>query len=98
VLKTSQGENVAVLDSFDHNFGLFLDPGQSLIRVKLGDLPLAPGRYCVDVDIAIGGESCEPIFDFPLLSIVNEGQVTNWTHRPWGLLHCQAVEWSTAAS
>jgi lipopolysaccharide transport system ATP-binding protein len=98
VLKTSQGENVVVLDSFDHNFGLFLDPGQSLIRVKLGDLPLAPGRYCVDVDIAIGGESCEPIFDFPLLSIVNEGQVTNWTHRPWGLLHCQAVEWSTAAS
>jgi lipopolysaccharide transport system ATP-binding protein len=98
VLKTAQGEHVTALASGDQRFGLSFEPGYHRIAVKIDDLTLAPGRYfvdvCVDPTMDSGSPSCDAIFDYPLLAIDNEGQVTHWMQRPWGVVHCQAVEWN----
>jgi homopolymeric O-antigen transport system ATP-binding protein len=96
VLKTSRGDNVAVLASADYGFKLSLEPGHHTVKVKIDDLPLAPGNYFLDacLDATIDGPTFETISAFPLFSVINEGQVTFWQHRPWGVVHCQAVEWT----
>lgn len=35
------------------------------------------------------------IIDYPVFSIVNNGQVVQWLERPWGILHCDTVKWDT---
>jgi hypothetical protein len=66
-----------------------------VVRISVNDLWLAPGRYYVEVwlDPMIDGISCDAIFDYPLLSIVNRGLVTHGLNRPWGSVYCKAVAW-----
>lgn len=97
IIKTSQGEHVAVLASWDRDFGLSLEPGHHIVKVRINDLPLSPGRYFLDVGVdPTIDESCDVIFDYPLLSVVNDGQVVHWLERPWGVVHCQEVEWNAS--
>ena len=98
ILKNSQGERVAVLISWDHNWALTLvSPGQHTVIVHVDDLPLAPGQYFVDVGVepSMQSKSYDVIEHFPLLSVVNSGQIVHWLERPWGLLHCNSVTWQT---
>ena len=98
VLKTSQGEPITSLVGSDKVMGILLRPGEKLVRISVNDLSLAPGRYYVEVwlDPMIDGISCDAIFDYPLLSIVNRGLVTHGLNRPWGSVYCKAVEWDVA--
>ena len=94
-LKTSHGECVAVLFSWDKEYSLFLEPGRHTVTAQVRDLPLAPGNYFVDIGInqSVESNAYDVILDFPVFSIVNHGQVTHWLDRPWGVVHCSNVEW-----
>jgi lipopolysaccharide transport system ATP-binding protein len=94
-LKTSRGERAAVLLSWDQNYALFLEPGRRVVDLKIIDLPLAPGEYFVDVGInqSIQTTAFDVILDFPLFRVANNGQITHWLERPWGILHCQSITW-----
>ena len=98
MLKRSHGERVTVLFSGDQGCALFLDPGRHSVTVRVGNLPLAPGNYFVDVGVNQSEQTIayDVILDFPLFSIVNNGQVTRWLDRPWGVLHSATVEWDTS--
>ena len=98
VLKTSQGDPITSLVGSDKMMGISLRPGEKLVRISVNDLSLVPGRYYVEVwlDPMIDGISCDAIFDYPLLSIVNRGLVTHGLNRPWGSVYCKAVEWDVA--
>ncbi len=58
-------------------------------------LVLAPGRYFAEVwlDPMVGGYSCDAIFDYPLLSVVNKGLVIHQLTRSWGTVYCKDAKW-----
>jgi lipopolysaccharide transport system ATP-binding protein len=97
LIKSPQGEVVTAFASWDYSFRLSLDPGNRTVRINIFDLPLAPGRYLLDVSIdPVGDASCDVIYDYPLVSVVNRGQITYWLGRPWGSVQCRRVEWNAA--
>jgi lipopolysaccharide transport system ATP-binding protein len=100
LLNNAIGEHVGIIASADCNSGLSFEPGYNLVEIKIGDLPLAPGRYFVDVGLDRSTDEASPCYDviynYPLVSVVNTGQVTYWLNRPWGAVHCRAVEWKVA--
>jgi lipopolysaccharide transport system ATP-binding protein len=101
MVKTTAGEGIALISSLDvPELRIAVEPGRRKVSIAIDDLPLAPGEYAVDVGIAPTpqGASCDLIYDFPLFSVVNRGQVTQWLHRPWGLLHCTSTRWRVAAA
>lgn len=89
VIKTAAGERVSILASWDSEFALHVEPGRHSVRVDLGPVPLAPGRYLVDigVDPSMYARAHDVIQDLPAFSIVNSGKVIHWTDRPWGAIH-----------
>ena len=95
VLKTELGERAVLLFSCDQGCNLFLNPGRHTVSLRVDNLPLAPGTYFADVGITRSVEALayDVILDFPILNVVNTGQVTHWLDRPWGVLHCDSVEW-----
>jgi lipopolysaccharide transport system ATP-binding protein len=99
-LKTAQGERAALLVSWDHSWGLSLEPGRHSVQAQVDDLSLSPGRYLVDVGIdpSMNAKAYDAVLDYPLLAVVNRGQVIHWTERPWGMVHCSAVKWGTVPS
>jgi lipopolysaccharide transport system ATP-binding protein len=96
IIRTSQGEPVVALLRSDQNQTLSLEVGHPTLEVTIGDLPLAPGDYFLEASIApvIDGAPSDVIFDYPLLSVVNDGQITRWLNRPWGVIQCQDVQWN----
>jgi lipopolysaccharide transport system ATP-binding protein len=98
VLMNAQGERVTSLVASDKVLGLSLRPGEKVVKLSVKDLFLAPGRYFADVslDPMIDGDSCDAIFDYPLLSVVNKGQVTHGLNRPWGSVYCKDTKWSVS--
>jgi lipopolysaccharide transport system ATP-binding protein len=99
-LKNSHGERIALLFSWDRDFSLHLAPGRHTVTAQVRGLPLAPGNYFADIGLNQSVESVayDVILDYPVFSIVNHGQVTHWLDRPWGVLHCDDVEWSQTTS
>jgi lipopolysaccharide transport system ATP-binding protein len=95
LLKTSHGERVTILLSWDQGYALSLKPGQHEVTARVEGLPLAPGEYFVDVGInqSIQTKAYDVILDFPLFRVVNRGQITHWLERRWGALHCNSVHW-----
>jgi lipopolysaccharide transport system ATP-binding protein len=95
-LKTGHGVCVAVMFSKDQDYNLFLEPGRHTVSVKVCNLPLAPSNYFVDVGVNQSDQSAafDVILDYPILTIVNNGQVTHWLDRPWGALHTRGIIWS----
>jgi lipopolysaccharide transport system ATP-binding protein len=98
-IKTAQGDSVVSLLRADQKAGVALEPGRPTVEVTIGDLPLAPGDYFVDVliDPMVGGISCDAVYNYPLLSVVNDGQITLWLGRPWGVIQCQDVRWNISS-
>jgi homopolymeric O-antigen transport system ATP-binding protein len=97
VLNNAQGEPITSLMCSDNTPGLLIEPGHQIIKIKINDLLLTPGIYFLQlgIDPVVGGHSCDIIYDYPLLSVVNErDQIGYWPDRPWGAVHCQAVEWN----
>lgn len=96
-LKTIRGECAALLVSWDKDYVLDLDPGVHTVRVEIRNLPLAPGDYFVDAGIgsSVEAQAHDMILDLPTFSVVNNGQVTQWLDRPWGVLHCDSAIWDT---
>jgi lipopolysaccharide transport system ATP-binding protein len=96
ILKNSRGERVIVMVSRDNDFALFLEPGRHLVTLRMGNVPLAPGRYFVDVgvDPAMNAKAYDVILDYPVCSVVNTGQVIHWLDRSWGMLHSNSLEWA----
>jgi lipopolysaccharide transport system ATP-binding protein len=96
LLKTSHGERVAILLSWDQGYALTLKPGEHEVTAQVEGLPLAPGEYFVDVGVnqSVQTKAYDVILDFPLLRVVNGGQVTHWLERRWGALHCNTVHWN----
>ena len=96
IIKNIRGEHVAAIASWDQDFKLFLDPGRHVVTIRLNDLILTPGDYLINIEIdPTINDWCDAIFDYPFISVINEGQVTHWLGRPWGILHCQEVEWNS---
>jgi lipopolysaccharide transport system ATP-binding protein len=95
LLKTSHGERVTILLSWDQGYALSLKPGQHEVSARVEGLPLAPGEYFVDVGInqSTRTKAHDVILDFPLFRVVNRGQITHWLERRWGALHCNSVHW-----
>ncbi|MBS0280408.1 MAG: ATP-binding cassette domain-containing protein [Proteobacteria bacterium] len=100
VLMNSQGERVTSLVASDRVMGLSLPPGEKIISLSVPDLYLAPGRYFAEVwlDPMIDSTSCDAVFDYPLLSVVNSGQVSHALTRPWGTVYSKKAEWSVLES
>jgi lipopolysaccharide transport system ATP-binding protein len=98
VIRNAQGASVLALACSDQKRSLVLEPGDRIVEITIDDLSLAPGQYFVDVaiDQAIGGETCDAVVSYPLLSVVNDGQVIAWLSRPWGIVHCQNVHWNVS--
>lgn len=96
ILMNSQGERVTSLVASDRVMGLSIQPGEKVIKLSVPDLYLAPGRYFAEVwlDPMIDGDSCDAIFDYPLLSVVNSGQVTHGLTRPWGNVYSKDAQWA----
>ena len=96
-VKTMQGQRVTLLVSWDQDYTLVLAPGRHVVTARVKDLPLAPGQYLGDIGIGQSVQSVafDVIQDFPLFSVVNNGQITHWVERPWGAVHCKAVEWQS---
>ncbi len=97
MIKNSQGTKIAVVLSWDKNYALFLEPGRRTVTAKFRGLSLAPGQYYIDAGIeqSIHTKAFDVILDYPLFSVANNGQVTHWLERPWGVLHCNSVEWES---
>jgi ABC-type polysaccharide/polyol phosphate transport system ATPase subunit len=96
IIRTSQGEPVVALTCADQNYGLSLEPGHPTVEVTIADLPLVPGTYYLDlaIDQVRFGKNCDFVGNYPLLSVVNDGQITHWLGRPWGVVQCQQVQWN----
>ena len=95
-IRTPQGDVVVSLQCSDKNQTLSLEPGQRILEITFGDLSLAPGDYFLDagIDPMIDSYSCDSIYDYPLLSIVNDGQIIHVLNRSWGVIQCQDVQWT----
>jgi lipopolysaccharide transport system ATP-binding protein len=94
------GEAVTSFWYSDSTSGLSIWPGDQILSVKFNDLSLAPGRYFVTIGIdpAIGSLSCDIIDNYPLMSVVNTGQITRYQEMRLGVVHCNLVEWEIAKS
>ena len=99
VLLNSEGERVTSLVASDKVLGLSLQPGEKVVRLDVSGLYLAPGNYFAEVylDPMIDGASCDAIYDYPLLSVVNKGLVMHGLSRPWGSVYCKEAKWSVRA-
>ncbi|MDX6709496.1 MAG: lipopolysaccharide transport system ATP-binding protein, partial [Blastocatellia bacterium] len=84
ILKTNEGQNAAVLSSWDQDHQVSLNPGNHTVSLAVNNLPLAPGRYIADIAInqSMQTQAHDTIADLPLFSVINNGQVTNWLDRP----------------
>jgi lipopolysaccharide transport system ATP-binding protein len=91
---TEWGEPVTCFWCSDSTSGLPITPGEQIVNVRFNDLSLAPGRYFVSVgmDPAVGGLSCDIIDNYPLVSVVNTGQITRYLERRSGVVNCM-VQW-----
>jgi len=100
ILKNAYGERITTLFSWDQGFSLFLLPGQHIVAVRIDHLSLTPGRYFVDVGINQSTETVayNVILDFPIFHIANDGQITHWLERPWGIVYCNNVTWQILES
>jgi len=96
ILMNSQGDRVTSLIASDHTAGLVIQPGEKVIKIAVNDLNLAPGRYFAEIwlDAMIDGNSCDAIFDYPLLAVVNKGQVMHQLNRSWGTVYSKDTRWS----
>jgi lipopolysaccharide transport system ATP-binding protein len=98
ILRDERSRSVAVLYSGDSNFRLTSDPGARTVQVEVRDLPLSPGLYFGDIGLNRGpsSEGMDVILEYPLLEIVNTGQIVQWLDRPWGAVHPRDVCWNVA--
>lgn len=95
-IRTSQGDSVTAFAYADKNQFLALEPGEHILEITIDDLSLAPGDYFMDVGLdptarRVRGDC---IAGYPLVSVVNDGQLTHWLDRPWGLVQCQNIRWN----
>jgi lipopolysaccharide transport system ATP-binding protein len=93
----SSGQKVTELVCSDYDQTFLCEPGKYTVKVSVNDLPLAPGRYFVQVWVIpmLGiDRACDSIYDYPLFSIIKEGHIDHYpTPIAWGAVHCQAVKW-----
>ena len=96
ILMNSQGDRVTSLVASDQTTGLVIQPGEKVIKIAVNDLNLAPGRYFAEIwlDPMIDGNSCDAVFDYPLLAVVNKGQVMHQLNRSWGTVYSKDAKWS----
>ncbi len=96
MFKTADGKRVALFFSWDQNFRVDLDPGNSVVELLVRGLPLAPGQYLVDVGVnqSTFTVAYDVVLDFPLFQIAKQTELDLWPDRPWGAIHWTKVEWS----
>ena len=94
-LKDQRGHTVAILYSPDRGFVLTASAGFVTVRLRVDDLPLAPGMYFIDLGVnqSPQTQAFDVILDYPLVEVENTGQVVQWLERPWGSLQPRKVEW-----
>lgn len=95
ILKNLQRVRVVVIFSGDKNFYMHLQPGKYLITLQLENLLLVPDQYFADIIIKQRGQNIpfEHILDYPIFRLINTGEVVHWFDRPWGVIHCNTVQW-----
>ena len=95
-LKNVQGQLLTILYSPDQGFFLSLEPGEFTASVIIDNNPLAPGRYFANIGLnqSFQTRPYDVISDYPVMKIVNSGQVTNWPDRPWGMIHSKSSTWN----
>jgi lipopolysaccharide transport system ATP-binding protein len=94
-----EGQIAAVLFSGDRGFAVDLDPGRRVVTLTVKGLPLAPGRYTVNVGVnqSTDQTAWDGIGNYPAFEVRNAGRVVHWLHRPWGSVHWDDVEWGYQA-
>ena len=100
IIKNNRGMPITVLMSWDYGFRFSAKPGIYSISISTGGFFPSPGGYVVDVGIdpSMNAISYDAIFDYPILSIVNDGKILHWPDRRWGAVHCGDVCWSVDGS
>jgi energy-coupling factor transporter ATP-binding protein EcfA2 len=95
ILKDGRGQSIAILYSPDSAFTLSGPVGPASVQLRVADLPLAPGTYYVSLGVnqSPATVAYDLILDYPLLEVVNTGQVDQWLERPWGAIHPKEVSW-----
>jgi len=94
-IKNMQGHLVVTFFSWDQKFLVSLSPGKHIIELEVDGLPLIPGQYLVNVGVnqSTVSRAFDSITDFPLMQVVNNGQVVHWLERPWGSVHWEQTKW-----
>lgn len=94
-VKDPQGQLCTILYSPDQGFSLSLPPGKHTVSVQVENNPLAPGQYFANIGLNQSAQTraFDVISDFPVIQIVNSGQVTEWLNRPWGVVHTTNNRW-----
>ena len=95
-LKNSKGDTVVIMVSLDNGRTFSCKPGRHKISAH-AELPLAPERYFVEVGLSkLAQPNYDHIRDLPLFEVINSAQVMHWSERPWGVLHCQSIDWDAS--
>lgn len=100
IFRNSQGENIVVIFSWDQDFSITVTPGNHILTAQIRGLILSPGIYFVESGInqTTVTKAYDVIKDYPIFQIVNNGAVTQWLERPWGLIHHATVHWGLSES
>ncbi len=95
-LFNSEGVNLGIAFSWDDSFYLSLQPGLFAIELKLGQLKLTPGQYYIGVGInqSVKTVAWDGIAFYPIFKIENQNNVTQFTHRNWGVNHFDGNSWT----
>lgn len=95
-LYNSEGVNLGIAFCLDDNYSLTMDAGNYLLNVKLKNLTLSPGEYFVGVGLnqSTNTVSWDGIRYYPIFTIENQSNVTQFAHRAWGVNHYSDNSWS----
>ena len=98
ILSRVQGERVAVVFSGDKEVSIDLRPPKSVWRCRLRALPLSPGDYKIDLGVNSStlSKAYDVITDLPAFCVGEVPQTRGqFSHRPWGAVHWDQVEWES---
>ncbi|WP_082021139.1 ABC transporter ATP-binding protein [Geobacter anodireducens] len=92
----AEAQFVSVIFSWDNDYYIDLPPGKHVIKLEIEDFVLTPGQYLIisGINQTAVTTPWDAIFHYPLFEVVNCGKIVHWLHRPWGVVHCDRVQWS----
>jgi lipopolysaccharide transport system ATP-binding protein len=95
-LYNSEGINLGIAFSWDDNFSLSIEEGVHDVTLQLKNFRLSPGHYFIGIGLNQSATtmSWDGIRYYPIFSVENQSNVTQFAHRSWGVNHFSENYWS----